>query len=110
MGSPDTARGLQDRRCSCKRQRARGVVEFGIRYWDVYWHWGYLGSASLSNPTDWHAVAVEAIGKTFNCYLDGALCFSAEDISDTYRDGMVGLSVESGEALFDNVRVLDLRQ
>jgi len=67
---------------------------------------------NLPNPQDdWHTIAVEAVSNitetTFNCYLDGDYKFAAT--SSAYRDGLVGLWVESDAALFDNVKVLDLR-
>jgi hypothetical protein len=93
-----------------------------LRLWDRYiypypvphWEPEELGSVTLPNPTQWHTIAVEAIGdpvtgNSFKCYLDGdpSPCISAT--SSRYSDGLVGLWVESGQALFDNVKVLDLR-
>lgn len=79
-----------------------------------HWDWERLGSWGLSNPTGWHTIAVEAVNSptppylTFKCYLDGVQHTVTRDWG--YPDGLVGLWVESGAALFDNVKVLDLRQ
>jgi hypothetical protein len=93
-----------------------------LRFWDRYiypssppqWAPEELGSVTLPNPTQWHTIAVEAVGDqvmgtSFKCYLDGdpTPCITAT--SSRYSDGLVGLWVESGQALFDNVTVLDLR-
>ena len=58
--------------------------------------------------TGWHTIAVEAIGTSFTCFLDGQEKFTAYPAYD-WQDGLVGLWVQTGTAMFDNVKVVDLR-
>ena len=94
----------------------QGVLQFRYRYynplsssWVLYAppEWPLV---LVQNPTQWHAIAIEAIENGFQCYLDGTLGIAVTDYSPAaYQDGLVGLWVDGDAALFDNVTVLDLR-
>ena len=89
----------------------QGLLLFQYRhYTGTEWAWEVLDSTPLSNPAQWHTIAVEAVSDaytSFTCYLDGDYKFTAT--SSAYKDGLVGLWVQSDVALFDNVKVLDRR-
>lgn len=68
----------------------------------------------MDDPIGWHTIKVIAISNTFECYLDGnpSSCITATDNGleeYRYKDGLVGLWVDGDSALFDNVKVVDLR-
>jgi len=110
--SRDATEWPPDCRCyQCYLDAAQAKFVFGVWWWrpETYqWQWGTLRETSFSQPSDWHTIAVEARGSQFHCYLDGTYRFTAN--SSTYVQGMVGLRVREGSALFDNVVVRDLRQ
>ena len=89
---------------------AQGLLQFRYRYYTpgYPWQWQVVDYRPVAIGTGWHTIAVHAIGDTFDCYFDGEYKFTATQSS--WKDGLVGLWVESESALFDNVKVLDLRQ
>jgi hypothetical protein len=92
-----------------------GLLEFGYREYHLAqgWLWWQLDFTSVPNPhIQWHSIAIETDGDTFYCYRlnenPTVPCMTVPDVP-RYIDGLVGLWVESNVALFDNVKVLDLR-
>jgi hypothetical protein len=78
-----------------------------VQQFPAIWQWQNLGQAqSLSNfvRTNWHTLAVEARGNTFDCYLDSSHT-TVTDTSNWYPSGAIGLRVTEGSASFDNVTV-----
>ncbi|OCT12572.1 hypothetical protein A8709_32675 [Paenibacillus pectinilyticus] len=47
---------------------------------------------------------VEAVGGSFNCYLDGVLMFTGSD--STYHSGQFGIFGFNGTLQFDNLRAV----
>jgi len=109
-GDPPHDVYVGDRLYELRLDAHQAALEFRLRYYSGGWPPIVLSSWSpVPNPTQWHTLAVEAIDRTFKCYLDGDPNPKITADSPTWMDGIVGLWVQSGEAVFDNVKVLDLR-